>query len=174
MPSVSWSIRTPGGTNRLSKIGPTNFTKASFATTMPLDPARRPLSPSEETAYVRAVLLDEVAARATIFVPPYHLGAGPDCPVRALDLRLARKAINRFRSLRLDEPRPKDPFPRAGQIFVCVCIRGGDLLDPPGRHMLAHLYSQLDADGFLVKVAESSERSCARRLCARLPISPSR
>lgn len=138
---------------------PPNYRKALFGRGAPIDPARRPLSASEETAYVRAVLEEEVAARSTIFVPPYHVAGGPGCPVRSLDFRLARKAINRFRSLRLDEPRPNDPFPRAGQIFPCICIDARDLLDAPGRHMLADLYSQLEGDGFIVKVAGLSEKS---------------
>lgn len=145
---------------------PPSYRKASFGKGAPIDPQRRPLSATEETAYVRAVLEEEVTARATIFVPPYHVGGGPSCELRSLDLRLARKFVNRFRSLRLDEPRPQDPFPRAGQVFPCVCIRASELLDPAGRYMLTHLYSQLDADGFIVKVAGLSERSSDRRVRA--------
>lgn len=138
---------------------PPGYRKAIFGNDAPIDPEQRPLSPIEENAYVRAVLEEEVAARATIFVPPYHVAGGPDCAIRSLDLRLAHKAINRFRSLRLDEPRPADPFPRVGQIFVCVCIHARDLLDARNRHMLAHLYAQLQAHGFLVKIAGLSELS---------------
>ncbi|HEV8460615.1 MAG TPA: hypothetical protein VGQ38_07890 [Gaiellaceae bacterium] len=145
---------------------PPSYRKASFGKGEPIDPERRPLSAIEETAYVRAVLAEEAAGRATLFVPPYHLAGGPNCAIRSLDLRLARKFINRFRSLRLDEPRPQDRFPRAGQVFPCVCIRASELLDAASRHHLARLYSKLDADGFIVKVAGLSERSSDKRVRA--------
>jgi hypothetical protein len=138
---------------------PVNFQKARFASTHALDFRRRPLSAAEEDAYVRATLEEEVAARASIFVPPYHVAGGPACLIRGLDLRLARRTVARVRSLRLNEPRNSDPFPRAGQVFVCICVGAADLLDPVARQMLAHLYAPVDADGYLLKVVGLSEHT---------------
>jgi len=138
---------------------PVSFQKAQFASRAALDFRRRPLSSAEEDAYVRATLEDEVAARASIFVPPYHVAGGPDCPIRGLDLRLARRTVARVRALRLNEPRSSERFPRPGEVFVCVCLRADELLDAAARYMLAHLYGQIDADGYLVKVAGLSEHA---------------
>jgi hypothetical protein len=138
---------------------PISFQKAAFASRVALDLRRRPLSGAEEDAYVRGALEEEVAARASIFVPPYHLGGGPDCPIRGLDLRLARRTVERVKALRLHEPRSSERFPKAGEVFVCVCLRANDLSDPAARHMLSHLYTQIEADGYLLKVAGLSEHS---------------
>ena len=138
---------------------PISFQKAAFASRVTLDLQKRPLSAAEEDAYVRATLEEEVAARASIFVPPYHVAGGPDCRIRGLDLRLARRTVARVKALRLDEPRTRERFPKTGEVFVCVCLRANELSDPIARNMLAHLYSQVEADGYLLKVAGLSEHS---------------
>jgi hypothetical protein len=129
-----------------------NFQKASYALAGVLDLRTRTLSPSEMTTYVRLTLQDLAEMRATIFVAPYHLGGGPDCPIRSTDLRLLRRAVNAFRSLRLSEPRSGEQFPVEKRLFAGIAIRPADLLDPTARQMLVHFYSAAEVSGYLVKI----------------------
>jgi hypothetical protein len=133
------------------------FQKASFALASALDLHQRTLSSQEMTRYVRLTLQDLAEMRATIFVAPYHLGGGPDCPIRGTDLRLARRAVNAFRSLRLAEPRRSERYPVERRLFAGIAIRPADLLDPVARQMLVHLYSAIEVSGYLVKIVGLSE-----------------
>lgn len=128
------------------------FQKASYAIDGVLDLRARTLSPSEMTTYVRLTLQDLAEMRATIFVAPYHLGGGPDCPIRSTDLRLLRRAVNAFHSLRLAEPRSGERYPVEKRLFAGIAIRPADLLDPAARQMLVHLYSAAQVSGYLVKI----------------------
>jgi len=133
------------------------FQKASFAIGGILDLNTRTLSVSELSTYVRLTLQDLAEMRATISVAPYHLGGGPDCPIRSTDLRLARRAAMAFRSLRLNEPRSGEPFPVERRLYAGIAIRPGDLLDPTARQMLVHLYCAVEVSGYLVKIVGLSE-----------------
>lgn len=143
-----------------------NFQKASYALPGVLDLRSRTLSPSEMTAYVRLTLQDLAEMRATIFVTPYHMGGGPDCPIRSTDLRLLRRAVNSFRSLRLAEARSGERFPVEKRLFAGIAIRPADLLDPAARQMLVHLYSAAEVSGYLVKVVGLSEDTPIAQLVA--------
>jgi hypothetical protein len=134
-----------------------NFQKASYALAGVLDLRSRTLSPSEMTTYVRLTLQDLAEMRATIFVAPYHLGGGQDCPIRSTDLRLLRRAVNAFRSLRLAEPRSGERYPVEKRLFAGIAIRPADLLDPTARQILVHLYSAAEVSGYLVKIVGLSE-----------------
>jgi hypothetical protein len=138
---------------------PKSFAKAGFAAKRALDLSREVLTPNEEDAYVRAALEESVACRATHFVAPYHLGGGPDCQIRRLDLRLIRKTAARFRALRLDEPRVGDGYGRPRKLYAAIAIRPGDLLDAAARATLVHLYAALPVDGFIVKFVGLAEES---------------
>lgn len=138
---------------------PKSFGLTEFATGQALDLRVRPLSSADEDAYVRTLLEELTAAQTSIYLAPYHLGGGPDCPVRGLDLRLARRAADRFRALRLNEPRDSDPFPVERQVFAVICIRPHDLLDPLAQQMLVNLYRDLHVDGYVLKVASLSEQT---------------
>lgn len=142
------------------------FQKASFALDTVLDLQRRTLSPQEMTGYVRVTLQDLAEMRATIFVAPYHVGGGPDCPIRSTDLRLARRAVNAFHSLRLAEPRSGERFPVERRLFAAIAIRPADLLDPAARQMLVHLYSAIEVSGYLVKIVGLSEDSPIQQVTA--------
>jgi hypothetical protein len=142
------------------------FQKASFALGGALDFQRRTLSPQEMTTYVRLTLQDLAEMRATIFVAPYHLGSGPDCPIRSTDLRLARRAVNAFRSLRLAEPRSGERYPVERRLFAGVAIRPADLLDPAARHMLVHLYGAIEVSGYLVKIVGLTEDTPIQQVIA--------
>lgn len=133
------------------------FQKASYSLGSALDLQSRTLSSSEMSVYVRLTLQDLAEMRATIFVAPYHLGGGPDCPIRSTDLRLLRRTVNAFRSLRLAEPRSGERYPVEKRLFAGIAIRPGDLLDPTARQMLVHLYSAAEVSGYLVKVVGLSE-----------------
>lgn len=138
---------------------PKGFQKAEFALGGVLDLRTRTLSASEMSSYVQLTLQDLVAMRATILIAPYHLGGGPDCPIRSMDLRLARRAANAFRSLRLNEPRRGERYPVERHLYAGIAIRPGDLLDPAARQMLVHLYAAIEVSGYLVKVVGLSEDS---------------
>ena len=142
------------------------FRKASFALNGVLDLQRRGLSPQEMTGYVRLTLQDLAETRATIFVAPYHLGGGPDCPIRSTDLYLVRRAVNAFRSLRLAEPRTSERFPVERRLFAGIAVRPADLLDPAARQMLVQLYTAIDVSGYLVKVVGLSEESPIQQVIA--------
>ena len=142
------------------------FQKATFALDSVLDLTQRTLSPQEMTEYARTTLQDLAEMRATIFVAPYHLGGAPDCPIRATDLRLARRTVNAFRSLRLEEPRSGDAFPVERRLFAGIAIRPADLLDPAARQMLVHLYSAINVSGYLVKIVGLSENSSVDQVIA--------
>lgn len=133
------------------------FQKARYATDAVLDLTRRTLNPSEMNAYVRLTLQDLAELRATISIAPYHVGGGPDCPIRSTDLRLARRAVNVFRSLRLAEPLSSEPYPVERRLFAGIAIRTADLLDPTAAQMLVHLYSAIEVSGYLVKVVGLNE-----------------
>lgn len=143
-----------------------SFQKASYALPGVLDLRTRTLSPSEMTAYVRLTLQDLAQMRATIFVAPYHLGGGPDCPIRSTDLRLLRRAVNAFRSLRLAEARSDERFPVEKRLLAGIAIRPADLLDPGARQMLVHLYSAAEVSGYLVKAVGLSEDTPIAQLVA--------
>jgi hypothetical protein len=138
---------------------PKGFQKANFALDGVLDLSSRTLSASELSTYARLTLQDLTEMRATIYIAPYHLGGGPDCPIRSTDLRLLRRSANAFRSLRLNEPRPGERFPVERRLYAGIAIRPGDLLDPAARQMLVHLYAAVDVSGYLVKVVGLSEDS---------------
>lgn len=142
------------------------FQKASYALAGVLDLRARTLSPSEITAYVRLTLQDLAEMRATIFVAPYHLGGGPDCPIRLTDLRLLRRTVNAFRSLRLAEPRTGERFPVEKRLFGGIAIRPADLLDPTARQMLVHLYSAAEVSGYLVKIVGLCEDTPIQQVIA--------
>lgn len=135
------------------------FMKASFALDGVLDLERRTLSRDEMSAYISATLQELRILRATTFVAPYHLGRGPDCPIRSSDLTLARRTAAAFRSLRLDESPGGERFPVQRRLLAAIAIRPGDLLDPLAREMLVQLYSAIDVDGYLLKVVDLSEHS---------------
>jgi hypothetical protein len=142
------------------------FQNARVALDGVLDLRRRTLTPQEMTAYVRVTLQELAEMRATIFVAPYHLGGGPDCPIRSVDLRLARRAVNAFHSLRLAEPRSGEPFPVERRLFAAIAIRSADLLDPAARQILVHLYSAIEVSGYLVKIVGLSEDSPIQQVIA--------
>lgn len=142
------------------------FQKAAFAVNSVLDLNRRALSTHEMTSYVRLTLQDLAQMRATIFVAPYHLGGGPDCPIRLADLRLARRAVNAFHSLRLAEPRSGERFPVERRLVAGIAVRPADLLDPVARHMLVRLYCAIDVSGYLVKIVSLSEESPGAQVIA--------
>lgn len=136
-----------------------NFQKASYSLGSALDLRARTLSPSEMTTYVRLVLQDLTEMRATIYVAPYHVGGGPDSPIRSTDLRLLRRTIAVFRSLRLAEPRSGECFPVERRLFAGIAINPRDLLDPAARQMLVHLYTAAEVSGYLVKIVGLSEET---------------
>ncbi|HCG01750.1 MAG TPA: hypothetical protein DEV93_14560 [Chloroflexi bacterium] len=133
------------------------FQKASYALGSALDLHQRTLSTSEMNAYVRLTLEDLAEMQATIFVTPYHVGGGPECPIRSTDLRLARRAVNAFHALRLAEPRSVERYPVERRLFVGIAIRPADLLDPAARQMMVRLYCALGGTGYLVKIVGLSE-----------------
>lgn len=135
------------------------FQKARFALSGMLDLNARTLSASEQSTYVRLTLQDLAEMRATISVAPYHVGGGPDCPIRSTDLHLARRAVNAFRSLRLSEPRSGERFPVERRLYAGIAIRPADLLAPAARQMLVHLYCAVEVSGYLVKIIGLSEDS---------------
>jgi hypothetical protein len=143
-----------------------SFQKASYALDGVLDLRSRTLSPSELTTYVRLTLQDLTEMRATIFVAPYHLGGGPDCPIRSTDLRLLRRTVNAFRSLRLAEPRSDERFPVEKRLFAGIAIWPTDLLDPAARQMLVHLYSAAEVSGYLVKIVGLCEDTPIQQVIA--------
>lgn len=142
------------------------FQKASFALNGQLDLRRRTLSPQELTTYVRLTLGDLAELRATIFVAPYHLGGGPDCPIRSTDLRLARRAVNAFHSLRLAQPRSGERYPVERRLLAGIAIRPADLLDPTGRRMLVDQYSAIEVSGYLVRIVGLSEDTPIQQVIA--------
>lgn len=136
---------------------PVSFSAARFAAGRAFDLAHEPLSTDEEDAYVRLTFEELALSRATTWVAPYHVGGGPDCPIRRLDLRLARKAAIRFRAQRLDEPRSSEPFPAARQLYAAIAILPGDLVDPLSRNTLGYLYSEIPVDGYVLKIVGLAE-----------------
>lgn len=142
------------------------YRAASFSTNGILDLRRRSLSAEEISAYVRLTLQVLAESRATMLVAPYHLGGGPDCPIRSIDLRLTRRAVNIFRSLRLNEPRIGERFPIERRLLAAIAIRPADLLDPVARQMLVHLYSAIEVSGYLVKVVGLSEQTPVTQVTA--------
>lgn len=145
---------------------PPSFGAARFASPVLLNLAAQPLTAADEDAYVRAALEELTLLGASIYVAPYHLGGGPDCPIRSLDLRLARRTTARFREMRLSEPRVGERFPVARQVFACIAIDPKDLLDPLSRATLVTLYSNVDVDGFVLKIVGLSEQLSVSRVRA--------
>jgi hypothetical protein len=143
---------------------PVSYGAAAFAARQALDLERHQLSPDEENAYVRLTFEELAICRATKWVAPYHLGRGPDCPIRGLDLRLARRAAARFRAMRLNEPPPNERFALARQLYGVIAIRPGDLLDPLARNTLSYLYSEIALDGYVLKVVGLSETTPLRQI----------
>lgn len=142
------------------------FQRASYALAGVLDLRTRALSGSEMTTYVRLTFQDLAEMRATIFVAPYHLGGGSDCPIRSTDLRLLRRAVSAFRSLRLAEPRSGERHPVEKRLFAGIALHPRDLLDPAARQMLVHLYSAAEVSGYLVKIVGLCEDSPIEQVVA--------
>jgi hypothetical protein len=142
------------------------YQAAAFSIAGILDLERRTLSATEISTYVRLTLQELAESRATILVAPYHVGRGPDCPIRSTDLRLARRAVNAFHSLRLNEARSSERFPVERRLFAAIAIRPSDLLDPAARQMLVQLYSAIGVSGYVVKIVGLSEQTAIRQVTA--------
>lgn len=116
-------------------------------------PEQEHLSPGSRRRYLEATLNEQRGRGATVLIPPYHLVGGSGSSARALDLRFVRDAVDMFGAYA--EP---DLVP-ALALYAGVAVHVGLLLDPGECSWMIEAYSDLEVDGYWIKVDGLSPES---------------
>jgi hypothetical protein len=117
------------------------------------DPDRHRLTGTERNALAIGPIELQRGHGATLLITTYHMCGAVGTRGRTLDLALAQRGIEHFNSERLDLPAPHAAVQTPREIYAGIAVTEDVLQSPLQLIRLVDAYSQLDADGYWVKLA---------------------
>ena len=117
------------------------------------DPDRDRLTRTERESLATGPLELQRRHGATLLITAHHLCGAAGTTGRTLDLDLAEAGIEHFAAERLDQPAEHAAVQTTREIYVGLAVDEDVLRSPAQLLRLVDVYSELDANGYWVKLA---------------------